>query len=419
MTSAAPTTTLGSRAAVVAICFAAIVFDGYDLIIYGSTAPVLLAYEPWGLSPAQVGAIGSYALMGMFVGAVSAGALTDRFGRRRMFLSCLSLYSLAMIFVALSPSPTILGITRFIAGLGFGGIAPVAVALIVEIARPGQRNKLNAVMLAGLPVGGVLAAIAALLLLEPLGFRALWAFGAIALVTVVPLAWKFIPEASMATEQRVRTVWIRDLLSPRELFTIVMFSVANFMGFLLVFGLNIWLPTLLREAGYSLGSALGFQLLLNLGAVAGGLAGSAVADRYGSRLVAACAFAVAALAIAGMSTTPPSVVMLLITFAAGAGSIGTQIVVFGYVATHYPTAVRATALGLTTGIGRLGAVCGPLVGGFLLSAGVAFGWAFGFFAVMALLGALACLLVRQRSAEEAEELTPSSPVPAVSRRPEA
>jgi AAHS family benzoate transporter-like MFS transporter len=349
-----------------------------------------------------VGAIGSYALMGMFVGAVSVGALTDRWGRRRMFLACLSLYSVAMLLVALAPNPTALGITRFIAGLGFGGIAPVAIALVVEVARPGQRNRLNAIMLAGFPVGGVLAAVTALLLLEPVGFRALWGFGAIALVTVVPLAWKYIPETSVQAQQAAASGGVRALLPGRELFTLAMFSLANFMGFLLVFGLNTWLPTLLNEAGYSLGSALTFQLLFNLGAVAGGYAGSAIADRFGSKLVAACAFAVAAVAIAGMAATPPSAAMLLITVAAGAGSIGTQIVVFGYVATHYPTLVRATALGVTTGIGRLGAVCGPLIGGFLLSLGASFGWTFAVFAAMALVGALACGLVRSRTGVESE-----------------
>lgn len=384
------------RLVVVSICFAAIIFDGYDLIVYGSSVPALLAYEPWSLTPAQVGAIGSFTLLGMFFGAISAGALTDRFGRRRLFIGSLTLYSVAMIFVATAATPLLLGMFRFVAGLGFGGIAPVAVALVVEVARSHERNRLNAVMLAGLPVGGVLAAVAALTLMDDIGFRGLWAFGAIALVTVVPAAWMYIPETTQTAARGEAQVRIRDLFAVSEIVTIAMFSIANFMGFLLVFGLNLWLPQLMREAGYSLGSALTFQLLLNVGAVAGGLAGSAIADRYGSRLVASTFFAMAALAVLAMATTPPTAVMVLVTVAAGAGSIGTQIVVFGYVATHYPTSVRATALGLTTGIGRLGAVCGPLVGGFLLSAGVPFGWAFGFFALMAVLGAGACFVIRQR-----------------------
>lgn len=387
----------GGRYAVVAVCFAAIIFDGYDLIIYGSTIPALLAYEPWSLSRGEVGAIGSYALLGMFFGAIAAGTLTDRFGRRRLFLGCLICYSAAMVAVATAPTPELLGLFRFIAGLGFGGIAPVAIALVVEVAREGERNRLNALMLAGLPVGGVLAALMALSLQGSLGFRGLWAMGALALVVVLPIAWRVIPETtppSKSDRQKliVSTTPLRELVSGRALITLVLFAAANFVGFLLVFGLNTWLPELMREAGYSLGSALTFQVLLNAGAIIGGISGSSLADRYGSRPVAAATFLIAAVAIGWMAISPPTGVMYVVVLLAGAGSIGTQIVLFGYVATHYPARVRASALGITTGIGRLGAVTGPLLGGVLLSASVPFGWVFTVFGAVALVGAITCLL---------------------------
>lgn len=387
-----------TRALIVGVCFAAIVFDGYDLIVYGSTAPALLVKKEWDLSPADVGHIGSYALMGMFFGAISAGSLTDRLGHRRVFLGCLTLYSSAMIAVALAPDPTFLSWARFVAGLGFGGIAPVTVSLVVEIAPPGRRHALNALMLAGLPVGGIIAAVSAKVLLADHGFRLLWSFGALALVTVVPLAWWVVPDltrtARPAADEAVGSA--RDLIRPRALPALALLSSANFAGLLLVFGLNTWLPTLMRNAGYSLGSALTFQVLLNVGAVIGGLSGSALADRLGSRWVATGFFGVAAIAIYAMSETPPTGAMWLAAMAAGAGSIGTQIVLFGYVATHYPDAVRATAVGITSGIGRLGAVCGPTVGGWLISNGASFGEAFAFFAAVAALGALACVAVPTR-----------------------
>lgn len=388
------------RFAVVAVCFAAIVFDGYDLIIYGSTMPALLAYAPWSLTQTQAGAIGSYALLGMFFGAILAGTLTDRYGRRRLFLGCLAWYSVAMIAVATAPTPELLGVFRFIAGLGFGGIAPVAIALVVEVALPNEKNRLNALMLAGLPVGGVLAAVIALNFGGTLGFRGLWALGALALVLVVPAAYLVIPETQGRTAAGKRaksTTPTRELLAAPAVFTLILFAAANFAGFLLVFGLNIWLPELMRKAGYSLGSALTFQVLLNAGAIVGGIAGSVLADRFGSRRIAAACFLVATAAIAGMSTMPPTTVMYLVVILAGAGSIGTQIVLFGYVATHYPTAVRASALGLTTGFGRLGAVTGPLIGGVMLTAGAGFGQIATMFGIVALIGGLACILVRQKS----------------------
>lgn len=414
MTTSVPATGRTThRYVVVLICFLAIVFDGYDLIIFGSTVPSLLAYEEWGLDPAEVGRLASYALLGMLFGAIASGPLTDRFGRRTVLLGCLVLYSSMMLLVAVAPNPTIVGLLRFIAGLGFGGVAPVAIALVVEVARPHERQRLNAIMLAGFSVGGVAAALAALNFLDDVGFRGLWAFGGLGLVTVVPLAWRFIPETAPAaldhTEKSLASP-LRQLAGGRAIVALIAFAVANFAGFLLVFGLNTWLPELMRKADYDLGSALAFQLLLNLGAVVGGIGGSSLADRLGARRIAPVTFLVATVAVAVMASAPPAGLMAVATVAAGLGSIGTQIIVYGYVATYFETNVRGTALGLTTGIGRLGAVTGPTIGGVLLASGLGNEWVFGFFGAIAILGGLACLAVpRSRST-----IVEPAPVPATS-----
>ena len=155
--------TAGSERApwvVIALGFGALVFDGYDLIVYGSAVPHLLQHPEWQLSPAEVGTLGSMALFGMFFGAVGVGAVTNRIGRRRAFIGCLVWFSLMMLAVAAAPTPELLGVARFLAGLGLGGIAPVAIALVVEYAPPGRRSLYNAVMCCGFPAGGVFAAIA-------------------------------------------------------------------------------------------------------------------------------------------------------------------------------------------------------------------------------------------------------------------
>lgn len=381
--------------AAVALCFGAIVFDGYDLIVYGSAVPALLQYQPWGLTPAQAGVIGSYALFGMFLGAIASGTLTDLIGRRRLFIASLTWFSLMMVLVATAPDPWSLGLFRFLAGLGFGGIPPTAIALVVEIAPAGRRHLINGLMLCGFPIGGVLAALLAILLLEPAGFRTLFAVGALPLVTLVPLAIWLLPESPSFERQRGGRArgGVAQLVKGRAAVATALFVVANFCGFLLVFGLNTWLPQLMRGVGYELGSALAFLLVLNVGAIAGGLGGSALADRYGSRWVATVLFAAAVLALALIAVPLPTVVLYLLVFVAGAATTGNQIVVYGYVAAHYPPARRATALGLSSGIGRLGAVTGPLLGGSLLAAGFGLGWNVGVFALVAVVGAVACALV--------------------------
>lgn len=395
----APTQPGRSRATavLVALGFFAIVFDGYDLIVYGSAVPALLAHPGWQLTAPQAGAIGSYALLGMFVGAVVAGMLADRIGRRRTFIGSLTWFSLMMIGVALAPTPELLGLGRFLAGLGFGAIAPVAIAMVVESAPASRRNVLNAVMLAGFPAGGVVAAIAGITLLEQAGFRVLFALGALPLFTLVPLALWLLPETSQpVTPEPKRGRRALDLTG-RHAVALALFALANVCGFLLVYGLNTWLPQLMRQAGYPLGSAISFLLVFNLGAVAGGLIGARLADRFNGKPVAAGAFALGVVAISLLALPMPPVLLYLMIAVAGAASVGTQIVVFGYVAVYFDAHHRGTALGIATGVGRLGAVAGPLVGGYLVASGLELGWNFSVFAAVALVGALSSAAVPART----------------------
>ncbi|WP_410574804.1 MFS transporter [Amycolatopsis sp. cmx-4-61] len=299
---------------------------------------------------------------------------------------------------------------RFLAGLGFGGIPPTAIALVVEVAPAGRKLFYNSVMLSGFPVGGVVAALASLTLLDTVGFRGLFALGAVPLVTLVPLAWWVLPESARfaSAERPAGGAKIRALLRDRSAVATALFSVANFCGFLLVFGLNTWLPQLMRGAGYDLGSALTFLLVLNIGSVVGGLVGAAVSDRFGGRVVATVLFVLAA-AVMLLLTAPRSATLTsVLVFVAGAMVVGSQSVLWGYVATHYETEARATALGVTSGIGRLGAAAGPAIGGLLVSSGVGLAGNVAVFAAAALIGAVSSGLVPRRRAVATVALRPES-----------
>jgi AAHS family benzoate transporter-like MFS transporter len=401
----------------VTLGFAAIVFDGYDLIVYGSAVPKLLEYQAWNLTPTQAGTIGGYALVGAIIGAVMTGPLTDLLGRRRLFIASLVWFSVMMLLSAFAPSPWWLGAFRFLAGLGFGGIPPTAVALVIEVAPVTRRHFINALMLCGFPVGGVLAAVTALVFLEPLGFRALFAFGALPLVTLVPLSLWLLPESpnfvrrARGVPRPARQSGLRTLLARRMLLALTLFVVTNFCSFLLVFGLNTWLPQLMRGAGYQLGSALAFLLVLNLGAVVGGLTGSALADRWGSRWIATTLFLAAVLSLGLIAVPLPTAVLFVLVFVAGAATTGNQVVIYGFIATHYSAGQRATALGLSTGVGRLGAVTGPVLGGALVAAGAGLSINVGVFALVALVGAVACAAV-PRSDVVPDDRAPESPAAA-------
>lgn len=403
---------------VVLICFVTIVFDGYDLVVYGSTIPSILKYEEWGVTPQEAGAIGSYALIGMLVGALGAGALTDILGRRKIILICVTWFSLAMGLSALSTSPEMLGLVRFFAGLGLGGVVPTAIALTVEYAPKDKRQLSNALMYSGYFVGGILTALAGLLLLPHVDFRVMYALGMLPLVLVLPVAWKYLPEspaylmskgrhaeaAALARQYGIevggtnastqpsatevdRLAAIRILFSRPYLAATLLFPMASFCGLLLVYGLNIWLPNIMTTAGFELGSSLSFLLVLNAGGIIGTIGASRIADRIGVKPVAVAAFVAAAMSILLLSVHLTFALLFLFVAIAGAGT-GSQILVNGYVAVHYPDSSRATALGWSLGMGRVGAILGPILGGIVAGSALGFEWNFYMFAAFAALGAV-------------------------------
>jgi predicted MFS family arabinose efflux permease len=194
---------------------------------------------------------------------------------------------------------------------------------------------------------------------------------------------------------------VKTLFSGGYVLGTLAFSVASFMGLLLVYGLNQWLPTIMRDAGYALGAALAFLLVLNLGAVAGLLLAGPVADRYGSKVACAGWFALAAVFLFLLSVQMPLALTYLAVFVTGFFVFSAQVLLYAYVSRHYPTSGRGTALGWAAGIGRVGAICGPILGGLLLGAGLAVPWGFYAFAIVGLLGAIFIFAVPRSPADEA------------------
>ena len=165
------------------------------------------------------------------------------------------------------------------------------------------------------------------------------------------------------------------------------------MGLLLVYGLNTWLPEIMRAAGYELGASLSLLLVLNVGAVLGLLLAGRVADRIGARRSSIAWFGASVLFLALLSIKLPGIGVYVGVLLAGIFVFSAQVLVYAFVAQHYPAASRGTALGASSGIGRLGAISGPMIGGVLLTAGLAYPWGFYLFAGVAALGAVSVSLV--------------------------
>jgi MFS family permease len=340
-------------------------------------------------------------------------------------------FSLLTLLCAFAPDAAVFGLLRFLAGIGLGGCLPTAIAMVNEFTRAGRSGRATTTIMTGYHVGAVATAALAIVVVDSIGWRWMFVIGALPALVLVPLMLRHLPESAgyllahgrrAEAEEVARRHGLQLETTPavaphtgeesaagaaatvRMLFTAgwlrntVAIGVTSFMGLLLVYGLNNWLPTIMREAGYELGDSLAFLLVLNVGAIVGLLVAGTVADRVGARTAGIAWFASGALFLALLSVRLPTAGLYVMCFLTGCFVFSAQVLVYAFVSANHPPQVRATALGWSAGAGRIGAIVGPVVTGALVTAGVAFPWGFYVFAVVGVLGALALSGARARQA---------------------
>ncbi|HAG18161.1 MAG TPA: aromatic acid/H+ symport family MFS transporter, partial [Pseudomonas sp.] len=352
-------------------------------------------------------------------GALAFGTLADRIGRKKGIAICFVLFSSATVLNGFASTPTEFGIFRFLAGLGCGGLMPNVVALMNEYAPKRLRSTLVAVMFSGYSLGGMLSAGLGIYMLPRFGWEAMFFAAAVPLLLLPVILW-YLPESVGFLVRQGRGEQARALLakvdpgrqlsaadelvmtdvkgksaSVLELFRegrgVRTFSLwlAFFCCLLMVYALGSWLPKLMANAGYSLGSSLSFLLALNFGGMAGAILGGWLGDRFNLSKVVVVFFAVSVASISLLGFKTPMPVLYTLIFIAGATVIGTQILLYATAAQFYGLSIRSTGLGWASGIGRNGAIVGPLLGGALLGINLPLQLNFIAFAVPGVIAALA------------------------------
>lgn len=395
MSSSPALSARGSRLAVlvVGLCWLAVLFDGLDMFIYGSVLPHMLETKALGITPAQAGDLGSYATFGMLVGALTAGTIADRIGRKKLMIGCVTLFSLASGVCALSGSVAVFGLGRTVAGVGLGGLLPTAISMVSDYAKGGRGALTIGALMTAHHAGGILSAYVAKWLVEPIGWRSAFWVCVIPLL-FVPVFAKVMPESLSFLVAKGRTEDARALaerfeveLPPTagkksaadrwdallalfrggEWLQTLLYWLASFGGLLLVYGVATWLPTLMRSEGYNLGSSLTFVVLFNLGGIVGMLVAGRASDRFGAPRISAIWFALTAAGVFLLSVHMPLGVTYLVVFLTGVFLNSAQTMIYATVSIRSVPANRATAVGWTSGMGRFGAVFGPWLGGQLLA----------------------------------------------------
>lgn len=361
----------------VIIAWLFVLFDGYDLIVYGTVQPHLIA--EWHLTPSLAGSIGSLAFLGMMIGAIIAGRLSDSIGRKRAIIGCGIVLSVFSALCAVAPSWQVFGLFRLLAGLGLGGLVPTANSLAADYVVPRWRGAVATLMMSGVPIGGTISSVLGIPILAHDSWRWMFVIALAGLIVIVPLAAALIPPDApgrVAGAGSTRhpghagpKTGFLVLLKPPYLGVSILFAVATIVTLTTWYGLGTWLPTLMLKAGsLDLSQPLLYAMALNLGAVAGSIITAVLGARFGPIPVAAVAAAFGGVGLLLLLTGPSSAGIYVILVLAGIGSHGTQCLIIAAIATYYPDRLRGTALGWGLGVGRIGAVAAPQVGGWLLAA---------------------------------------------------
>jgi AAHS family benzoate transporter-like MFS transporter len=401
-----------------------IIFDGYDLAVAGVALPSIM--KEMRVDPTNAGFMVSSALFGMMFGAIFLGTIADRIGRRWATATCVALFSVFTAAAGLCHDPIPFGVMRFLAGLGIGGAMPNVVAQMTEYSPRKMRSTLVTLMFSGYSVGGILAAVLGKALLEKHGWHSVFLAAGVPIV-LIPFILRSMPESMPFLVRTGRTSVldaiiarlrpdhrpapgdryavqreaagsgrIHHLLGDGRAFSTIMFWITFFMCLFMVYALSSWLTKLMAQAGYSLGSALTFVLVLNAGAMAGAIGGGWLADKLHIKWVLFGMYILAAVSITLLGQPLPTAALFVVVALAGASTIGTQIVTYAYAGQFYPATIRSTGIGWASGVGRSGAILAPIVIGVLVSMKLPLGQNFIAMAVPAVVATLAVSLIDHR-----------------------
>lgn len=386
--------------AAVAITVGLNALDGFDVLSISFAAPGIAA--EWGIDRAALGVVLSMELIGMAVGSLLLGGLTDRIGRRNMILACLALMTVGMFMVTKAENLVELSVWRVLTGLGIGGLLAAINATAAEFSNRKNRNLSLALMVIGYPVGAVIGGTIASMLLQGGEWRSVFMFGTIVTAAFIPLVWFFVPEPVQFTIarrprnalQKVNATLARmghgpverlpeptpeesgasiaDILRPALRRTTLLVTLAYFAHIISFYFILKWTPKIVSDLGYPAAEAAGVLVWANVGGALGGAVFGVIAQRYAIKPMTLTVLAISSVMVsmfgaAGVTSLTGLAIL------AGASGLFTNSAVVGFYtifARAFPTHVRATGTGFAIGIGRGGAALAPILAGVLFDAGL-------------------------------------------------
>jgi AAHS family 4-hydroxybenzoate transporter-like MFS transporter len=388
----------GFQMRVFALCFLCLIADGFDAQALGYVVPLMS--KAWGLAPASFAPAFSSGLVGMAVGALALGSLADYIGRRRIIIACVGAAGLATLSIATVTSLSELITLRFVAGLALGGLIPNALALSAEYSPTRWRAVVVMVTACGISIGAAMGGLVAGALLKRHGWPIAFEIGGWIALGLAVLAAVALPEsvrfravrkpdpAKMSAlmrriapglqvgphttfivqEEKSSGLTVRHLFSHGRRGSTALLWVIYFCSLLQIYVFASWLPTVLIRSGVSLQWSVYATSALHIAGTVASLLLGTILERFNPGRVLTLLYLFGAIAVfsIGLSLHQPSLIVLAAS-CAGFGIVGGQACTHAVASRIYPTFMRSTGLGWALGIGRVGSVLGPLIGGALLT----------------------------------------------------
>jgi benzoate transport len=411
------------RILVIGLCFMLSMLDGADLLVMSFVAPKMA--EEWMISPESLGVIFSASLAGMAIGCLFVAPLADTYGRRRMILGALALVAVAMVISGYVTNVPQLMLTRLFVGIGVGTIGVSMTAMAAEYGPPKSANFAVGFVQAGWPLASVITAFIAVAVIPAYGWQILLVGIGLMSAILWVICYFLLPESMVFLEKRqpagalVALNALRLRLGAAALSTLpektidgAKFSIAALfkdgrsrsslllwtavaLGYFVLYFVISWIPKLSAQAGLAQADAIYAGAAYNAGSFIGTTAIGLITVYFRiNRVIAAFyAAAVVAMMVFG-SVSMPLAMTLLVALLVGVTVNGGFNGFWGLAANLYPAEMRGTGVGWALGVGRIGAVLGPIIGGFLVGANLPISTIFAIFAVPLVIAAILCLMIK-------------------------
>jgi MFS transporter, AAHS family, 4-hydroxybenzoate transporter len=357
----------------IVLCGIVVVLDGFDTQCMGFLVPVIS--ENLHIPLPQFGAVLSAALVGLMLAAMGSGPIADRVGRRWVVIVSVVVFAIFALLTARANTLREFVLFRFLTGLGLGGAMPNAVALTSEYTPRQLQAKVIGAIFVGMPAGAVVASLAGGVMIPLWGWRSVFVLGGALPLVLAVILIALLPESTewIASRARGRSA-AREGVPVKHLFTegrapgTLLLWIPFFMNLLILYFVRSWLPSLLRQSGLPIAAGVRAVLAFSLGGMIGTLTQGHIMEATGTRTALIVEFALCILLIPSLASSASSQpLMLAIIFILGICVQGAQAGLNALAAMFYPTTVRATGIGWALGVGRIGSIVGPSVGGLLLS----------------------------------------------------